>query len=139
MTAKELATALDGIEYPVEIQSNLIKQAQASGLVIVHGGSDDLIEFAGALTDEAGCYQGGEVRIDKKGILPPFDGVEHEVEECRKWLQRDAKARVIEALWCAEGDYSWTYKTDIPHETFEVMEHGEHYCRGIVFSISELG
>ena len=136
MTAKELATLLDGIEYPVRIQSNILKSAKESGLVIVYGASDDLIEFDGAFNDEVGVNNDGVVEIDKQGIIEDFGEVEHEVETCQKWIARHAKAHEIEALWCKEPGYSWTYKTDIPHETFEVMEDGEHYCRGIVFMIT---
>ena len=131
-----LPTLLNGIEYPVRIQSNILKSAKESGLVIVYGASDDLIEFAGAFNDEAGVNNGGVVEIDKQGIIEDFGEVEHEVEACQKWIARHAKAHEIEALWCKEPGYSWTYKTDIPHETFEVMEDGKHYCRGIVFMIT---
>lgn len=46
--------------------------------------------------------------------------------------------RVIEAVWCPdEPDCSWAYKTDIPHVTFDVVEDGELYCRGIVFRLAD--
>ena len=138
MTAGDLVKVLDEIEYPVRIQSHIIKQAKESGLVIVYGSSDDLMEFEGAISDEAGVYNGGIVRFDRQGIIPDFGDVEHEVSECRKWIARDAKASEIEAEWCKEDSYSWTYATTIPHLTFEVMEDGEHYCRGIVFSIDTI-
>ena len=44
----------------------------------------------------------------------------------------------IKALWCKEDDITWTYKTDIPHETFMIYEDDEAYCRGIVFLINDL-
>jgi hypothetical protein len=40
--------------------------------------------------------------------------------------------KYIDAVWC-EGEYSWTYKTNIPHATFDIWEDGEKYCKGIVF------
>ena len=33
---------------------------------------------------------------------------------------------------------AWTYMTDIPHATFDVMDDGELYCRGIVFALADL-
>ena len=33
---------------------------------------------------------------------------------------------------------AWTYRTDIPHETFMIYEDGEPYCRGIVFNIDDV-
>lgn len=46
-------------------------------------------------------------------------------------------AAKITAIWDNYG-YSWTYKTTIPHETFEIMEGEQKYCRGIVFSTDDL-
>ena len=37
------------------------------------------------------------------------------------------------------SNVSWSYLTDIPHKTFDIMEDGEIYCRGIVFSLDDLG
>ena len=135
MTIRELAEQLNGIEYPCRIPKHLVEQAKEHGWVIVYGASDDLIEFEGAVSDEAGVYEGGKVRFDKEGILPSFADVEHEPEECRKWLDRFSKSIVIEAMWASEGEYSWTYRFDILHYTFEVMEDGMNYCRGLVFAI----
>lgn len=138
MTAQELATKLDGSEYPLRITPQVRGIAVAEKLLIVYGASDDLIEFDGTWQDEGGVYDGGVVTIDRDGIIPDFGVVEHEVSECEKWIARSKSAAKIEALWCAEAGYSWTYKTDIPHATFNVMEDGETYCRGIVISISDL-
>jgi hypothetical protein len=41
-------------------------------------------------------------------------------------------------LWAEEGDYSWTYATEIPHATFEVIEDDGPYCRGIVFALADV-
>lgn len=55
-----------------------------------------------------------------------------------EYVQRQKSAKSIEALWCKEDGYSWTYKTEIPHATFEVVEDEEPYCRGIVFALADL-
>lgn len=134
----EIATSLNGVEYPPDwsIKKELVAQAKAGGLVIVYGLSDDLMEFDGVFRDEIGCYDGGEAFIDKDGVLQR-DSAETD-EEIAAFVERKKKARKIEALWCAEAGYSWTYKTDIPHATFEIVEGSETYCRGIVFSIDDL-
>lgn len=107
-----------------------LRIAKDNGFVIVCGASDDLMEFYGAITDEGDCFDGGAVWLNKDRVV-------------------DAPAttgdRCIEALWC-DGEakdkngeiITWTYKTDIPHETFMVYEDNEPYCRGIVFSINDL-
>ena len=138
MNAKELAAKLSGREYNCEITDAEAKQAKDAGLVVVFGASDDLIEFRGAVVDEGGCYDGGEILIDSKGVLPSWDSASECEESAQEYFERKAKARTIEALFAKEGSCTWTYKTDIPHETFEIVEDGEPYCRGIVFSINDL-
>lgn len=138
MSAKELAAKLDGTQYPVRISKELAAEAKAAGLVIVYGASDDLMEFEGAIYDEIGCYDGGTAFVDDKGLLPDRDSIEDD-DELKDYFARQPNAKPIEALWCQEGEYSWTYKTDIPHETFEVLEQGEPpYCRGIVFALADV-
>lgn len=132
MDIKEFAQLLNGRQYGAEITGKEEKLAEELGLVIVFGESDDLVEFRGAIYDEADCYDGGEILLDKDGILEKCKS------ECKYYRKAAEKATSIEAIWCGEDDYAWTYKTDIPHETFDIFEDGEKYCRGIVFDIKEL-
>lgn len=138
MTKEELAAQLNGSEYPIRLSHAVVSAAKASGLLIIYGASDDLIEFAGAWEDEAGAYDGGTVQFDRDGIVPAFENVLHEPEAVRKWQEVQKRAVTVEALWCAEEGYSFTYKTDVPHATFEVVEDGEPYCRGIVIALEYL-
>ena len=138
MNAKELAAKLNGREYWREITNEEVRQAKEAGLVVVFGASDDLIEFRGAIRDEGDCYDGGTVLFDAKGVLPSWDSASECEESAQEYFERKAKARTITALWAKEPGYSWTYKTDIPHETFEIVEDGEPYCRGIVFNIGDI-
>lgn len=123
---REIAEKLNGIAYGENV-GEIEAEAREHGIVIVMGASDDLMEFSGAIEDEAGCFEGGEVFFDR-------DGVSQDDTE------RD---NVIEAVWCdgmnADGiPATWTYKTEIPHETFDVWEDGELYCVGIAFSIEDI-
>ena len=138
MDAKDLAAKLNGREYCREITDEEVRQAKEAGLVVVFGASDDLIEFRGAIRDEGDCYDGGTVLIDTKGVLPSWDEASESEESAQEYFERKAKARTITALWAKEPGYSWTYKTDIPHETFEIVEDGEPYCRGIIFNIGDI-
>ncbi len=137
MTKEELAAQLNGLEYPTRIPGALIAAAQSSGLVILCGASDDLMEFYGARREEIGCYDGGTAFVDCDGVLPDRDCLDGD-GEIAAYVQRQKSAKPIEALWCKEDGYSWTYKTDIPHATFEVVEDEETYCRGIVFALADL-
>ncbi|MDH1101135.1 hypothetical protein N5C37_08430 [Pseudomonas mosselii] len=137
MTKEELAAQLNGLEYPASIPGALIVAAQSAGLVILCGASDDLMEFYGARREEIGCNDGGTAFVDADGVLPDRDCLDGD-EEIAEYVQRQKSAKPIEALWCKEDGYSWTYKTDIPHATFEVAEDEEPYCRGIVFALADL-
>lgn len=130
MNIKEFASKLNGIHYGYpQFSDEEIAMAKVNGFVIVSGASDDLMEFEGAIRDEGDCFDGGKVYFDRNGVSQ--DGTK--------------RVNVIEALWCDKealddngNVITWTYKTDIPHETFMIYEDGEPYCRGIVFNIADL-
>ena len=131
MDAKELASLLNGREYREEITKEEEQIAESNGLVVVFGYSDDNVEFRGAINDEVGAYEGTTILLDQDGII---EGCE---EGCSHSQKAADKCRVIEAKWEDDG-YTWSFETDIQHETFEILEDGEKFCRGIVFHISAL-
>jgi hypothetical protein len=138
MTPKEIAAALTGSEYPLKIAKDIKAAAKAAGIVIVYGVSDDLMEFDGAVDDEVGAYAGTVVHFDVDGAIPNFEDLDKDdIDELRDYFEREGGGKEIMALWCAEGEYSWTYKTELPHETFEIVEEGQPYCRGIVFLLAD--
>lgn len=137
MTKEDLAAQIDGREYGAELTEEESAQAKANGLVVVFGASDDLMEFRGAIYDEQGVYDGGTALIDGSGLLPEREQIEDDAT-LEDWVERRKTAKTIEALWAEEGDYSWTYKTSIPHATFEIVEGDDAYCRGIVFALTEV-
>lgn len=140
MDKKTLAKQLDGIKHPVHenLSRSIIESAAAHGLVIVYGASDDLMELVGAIHDEFRCFGGGIALVDKQGLLSRFDAEFDEEPESEDISSRKKAAREIEPLWCKEPGIRWTYRTTIPHESFNVMRDGEVECRGIVFALSEL-
>jgi hypothetical protein len=139
MTPKDLAAQLTGAEYPLDIPAGLKKEAYLSGLVIIYGSSDDLMEFAGAIDDEVSAYEGTIAFLDTEGLLPDFDQLceDKDFDGLYGYFRRFPNRHEVEAIWDADG-YSWTYKTEIPHEVFEIVEDGEPYCRGIVFALADL-
>jgi hypothetical protein len=149
MTKEEWAAHLSGREYPLTIARRDIENMQAYRIVVVYGRSDDLMEFSGAIDDEVGAYQGTTVYVDGVGLIPNFDDLiadesidsdgTDQKDRLRNYFQREGCGREIEAIWDGGCGYSWTYKTTIPHATFDIMDDDETYCRGIVFSLDELG
>ena len=131
MDIKEFAKSISGKEYGYQpFTKEEIETAKENGFVIVYGMSDDLMEFEGAIRDEGGCYDGGNVYFDKNGVID--DNFVTSFDNC------------IKAVWCggekdADGkEITWTYETEIPHETFMVYEDGEPYCKGIVFNVNDV-
>lgn len=111
---KEFANKLTGREsaYP-QFTKEETDYAKENGIVIVYGASDDLLEFDGAFYDEAGVFDGGTVTLNNESV-------------------------VIDAKWCEDKDengnvIAWTYNTNVEHETFDIVEDDEIYCRGFVF------
>ena len=131
MTPQELAERMNGRQYGNEITKEEVALAKASGLVVVFGYSDDGMELAGTIMDEIGAYNGTTVFLTTDGILENCE------EECHHYQRALEKARPLKAIWDREG-YSWIYEAPFPHATFDVMEDGEKYCRGIVFRLADV-
>jgi len=128
-TIERMASELDGHEYRNEVNKEIEEAAKENGLVIVFGASDDLMEFRGAIDEEFGI----EAFLTKDGVV---ENKCHDYD-CPYFQKEKDAAKKIEAIW-GEGEYSWTYKTDIEHAIFEIMEDGEKYCKGIVFKLSRV-
>jgi len=135
MTAKELAEMLDRRERGMEITKAEARRISESSLVVVYGYSDDNVEFVGAIDDEVGAYEGATVYLTSAGILQEPDC---DREDCPYFTKEREKAKTIKAVWHDEGGPCWTFETDILHKTFTIMEDGEPWCIGIVFSMADL-
>lgn len=138
MTAKELAEMLSGRKYGMEITSEEARAAKDVGLVVVYGYSDDNVEFSGAIDDEVGAYEDTTIYITKDGLLE--EPACNDAENCTCPYFEAAKnaAKTITAIWRDGERPSRVFSTDIPHETFTIMEDGEPWCIGIVFSMKDL-
>lgn len=134
MLLKEFAGLLNGVEYPFDVHEETQNIAQLNGFVIVYGASDDLMEFDGVVYDEIGAYGGGNAFFDEHGLIVN----ECDNDDCVYFKRVMKTAQKIEAFWCKEKGITWSYETDIPHETFDIIEDGEIYCRGIVFELKNV-
>lgn len=129
MEIKEFAEMINGKQYGYpQFSKEEIALAKENQFVIVYGASDDLMEFDGAIYDEGGCFDGGKIYFDHNGVS-----------------EDNTKCNCITALWCDKNakdnngnQITWTYQTDIPHETFMIYENEESYCRGIIFHINDI-
>lgn len=120
---KKLAKEFNYRQYRHEISKLEREYLKEKGIVIVFGASDDLIEFDGAIYDEAGCYDGGKVWLDNEGNIYQDDMP----------INKEGM-KYINIIWCDKNtDYCWRYETDIPHEKFMVYEDDEPYGEGFLF------
>jgi hypothetical protein len=138
MTKEMLAAQLNGREIGNETETADEMSAKDNNLVIVYGYSDDNIEFRGAIYDEIGSYGGGDFEFTKSGVFRDEDD-----DEVLKKYGTIILFNKIKAVWCpkdSQGNVyaSWAYETEIPHATFDIMEDGELFSRGIVFSLNDL-
>jgi hypothetical protein len=145
MNKETLAEMINGRSYRNEIYKEEEQIAKESGLVVIFGASDDLIEFRGAIYDEIGAYEGTHFTIATPGTEIPIDEDEEtyrkakELEAIPIEKENPTKKNMFEAVWCPnEPKCSWLIKTDLPHSTFDIMEDDELYCRGIIIEVSTL-
>lgn len=122
-----VAALLHGREYGKEISEGEANRLASSNLVVVFGYSDDNMEFRGAIYDEVSCWEGGDAFVYQAR------GGEWQVSNTKPI----GVSHKVTAVWATDG-YSWIYETIIPHTQFTIMEDGELYCRGIVFSLDRL-
>ncbi len=134
MNAKELAAQLNGRQYTKEITKEEAELAKQYGLVVAFGASDDLIEFRGAIYDEAGVYDGGEVSI-VNGEIVDKEVFAHEKTVLTKYRHPFPPTRIVKALWCQDNlETSWLIETQ-DGEPFDIKEEDNLYCRGVVFKL----
>lgn len=128
MTKKELAALLNGRSLGDEMSEQDEVDAKENDLIVIYGYSDDLAEIRGAIYEEVSCYDGGVIPFLSGDLLEK----KCDNDDCPHEEDMLEKAKIVKAHWCS-GKIPWTYETEIPHETFDIMEDGIVFCRGIVF------
>jgi hypothetical protein len=142
MNKEQFAELLNGRQYRDEITKEEEKLAKENGLLICFGASDDLLEFRGIVYDEVGAYDGGSALLVKKkgGKIDVMSEDDFkEVQEIMDDKELDFELPKVEVVaeWCPDDlECSWRIKSDLPHATFDIMEDGELYCRGIIIEKS---
>lgn len=128
---KEFADKLNGVGY-YAISDEMCELAKDLGIVIVFGASDDLMEFRGAIYEEFDCFEGRVLYFNEEGC--ELDLREYDNPDIIALMSNK-----IEAVWCdKDSEWTWSYKTAIPHETFGMIDGGEKYCLGLVFYKKDL-
>jgi hypothetical protein len=140
LRVKEWAAKLNGIEYPADELDKFSKEMAENGIIAAYGASDDLLEFRGAIYDEAGAWEGTEVRLAvyPDGTVKIFN--EEENRETFEFNHEEIdRMKTVRAVWGPKSiEASWAIETSISHESFDIMEDGELFCRGVVFHMYDL-
>lgn len=143
-TKEEFAQLLNGREYRAEMTREEELIAKESGLLVCFGASDDLLEFRGIVNDEVGAYNGSVAFFVKKrgGKIDVLS--EYALEEIQNLMDEHEidfelpKLKVV-AEWSPNDlDCSWRINSELSNATFDIMEHEELYCRGIVIELSDI-
>jgi len=136
---ENLATMFDGRKYGEEVSDEEEAKLKDRGVVMMFGTSDDLVEIRGAINSTVDAYKGTDLFFHNGKLLES----ECEDKKCPyfKELQKQNQSKSVKALWCedeTDDDFTWSFKTDIPHATFEIFDGAEDFCRGILFYVDEV-
>ncbi len=129
MNLKQAAKLLNGRQYLQETtveEENLFAEL---GFVAVFGYSDDSSVLTGAINENICCCGSHMIPIHefiKQGVAKNSSDI----------VKLDSK--YINAVWVGNTEYSWTYETNIVHETFDIMEDQYKFCKGIIFDINNM-
>lgn len=142
-----MAKALNGCSY-CNLPWALVQRAKAERLLIVVGESDDIVSLYGVVNDEASS----SFMVGPSGIQPSLSSM---LEEClervsrygegdqtaRKqltdWVSANSQSGVVTANY--PDEHGWSFKTELDHACFEVIEDGDVQCVGIVLALDALG
>lgn len=128
LSKEKLAKQLAGIAYPVGLNmpKDLVDEAVENDLVVIYGASDDNICMQGAVYDEVGAYDGGEIFLDGHGLVPPRDMCDDDDEMLEDHFKRMGSAKKVEGIFDSNG-YVWRFETGVPHATFETDGEDEKW------------
>lgn len=98
-------------EYPPAIDEYQKIQMEEDDVTVFYGASDDLLEAEGAFNEEFGAWKGTTIYFEHGYVTAEWTG----------------------------GNPTWVISTNVPHVTFDIMEEGEVFCKGIIVHQSDLG
>jgi hypothetical protein len=145
MTVQEWAERLNGIEYPADELDNYADELKKDGIMVIFGYSSDLLVFAGVINAEINAWDGtvvyiginndGDIKIAEIRDLFNDSSFSGRREYIKKIISIRAPQNEKRKVWA-----SWHITShDIePAYSFDIMEDGELFCRGILFETKEL-
>lgn len=149
---EKLFGLLSNREYRNETTAEIEKFAKDNNFVIMFGASDDLLEFRGAYFEEFGASNKTKFYFNKNMSIFCYKNkiniakLLNENRNTFNWLHIENNFEYelellneIEVFWCKnENFYTWSYKTNFPSVSFDILEDGKKYSQGIIFSLEDL-
>jgi hypothetical protein len=129
MNAKEWADKFDGLS-DVDRQLDMFAPGlKQDNMLVICGGSDDLIETYGAMRLEEGAIDGATYYLDRNGLhkYPSENRIRVNIYWCPK---NDTSGEVI-AAWLVDVGA-------IPHAMFKWIEEDEVYCWCAIICLDDL-
>lgn len=108
---KKLRDELNNCQYGQVLSESEMQDLAEDGITIFYGQSDDLLEAEGAFFEEFGAWNGTTIYFTNG---------------------------YVKAEW-TEGEPNWVISTNVPHVTFDMIDEGMIYCRGIIVHQEDLG
>ena len=146
ITKEALAEKLHGREYPAGSTDLENYYAADNGLIVIFGFSDDQIYFRGKINEEVYVGDDTDFIIVTPGVEIPYGDDDSDIYLKSSTfepivIEEDSSItenRIKTLFSPAEIDCTWLIKTDLPHASFDIMEDGELYCRGIIIDAADL-
>lgn len=140
---EQIKNICDGIEYSRDIPEEAKQLAKENGIVIIVGGSDDLMYAYGANSHLADYCEHSE----------GWDGCDLAKYASNKKLRNEAEQLGLKIFWCGEivktgekienysikenGAFSYKVKNEIEHLDFKVLDDAKVYCTGIIIKLPD--
>jgi hypothetical protein len=140
---EQIQQICDGIPYTRDIPEEAQRLAKENNVVVIVGGSDDLMYAYGAESYLADYCEHSE----------GWDGCDLPKEASDEQLRKEAQQLGLKIFWCGiisstgeaidgydvdkSGAFSYQVKDGIEHLSFKVMEDDNVYCTGIAIKLPD--
>lgn len=137
----QIKSICDGIEYSRNIPDEAKKIAKENNIIVIVGGSDDLMY----------CYGTDSYLANNREHSYGWDGEDLTTIKWDKKLKKEAKQLGLKIWWCGQikdkgikienysvdesGAFSYSVNENIKHLNFKVMEDNDVYCTGIIIEL----
>lgn len=130
LSKEEFAAMISGRQISQLLNASEIRAAKSAGLFIIYGDSDDVISVRGLQNND---FDVDDHWVSGNGIVDITEEQAETLKEFGFYDQFLEGAVRLECYFDEPGqEFSWEFKVDMQHSTFEIYEGEERFCLGIV-------